>query len=83
MKLVKSVPQVLAVAAIAAIALSPVSVAAQATSTIAGLVTDATGGVLPGVTVEASSPALIEQTRAVVTDGKRPVQHHRSPARQL
>ena len=52
-----------------ALVLLPVSVAAQATSTIAGLVTDATGGVLPGVTVAASSPALIEQTRTVVTDG--------------
>jgi hypothetical protein len=32
-------------------------------------VTDASGSVLPGVTVEASSPALIEKVRAVVTDG--------------
>jgi hypothetical protein len=31
-------------------------------------VTDATGAVLPGVTVEASSPALIEQTRSAITD---------------
>ena len=30
---------------------------------------DASGGVLPGVTVEASSPALIEKVRAVTTDG--------------
>ena len=37
---------------------------------IAGRVTDTTGGVLPGVTVEASSPALIEQARTVVTDGQ-------------
>jgi hypothetical protein len=36
---------------------------------IAGAVTDATGAVLPGVTVEARSPALIEQVRSVVTDG--------------
>jgi hypothetical protein len=35
---------------------------------IAGVVTDGTGAVLPGVTVEASSPALIERTRTVVTD---------------
>jgi hypothetical protein len=39
-----------------------------AQSAISGLVNDATGAVLPGVTVEASSPALIEQTRSVVTD---------------
>ena len=36
---------------------------------IGGGVTDATGGVLPGVTVEVRSPALIEQVRASVTDG--------------
>ncbi|PYR01907.1 MAG: hypothetical protein DMG00_30230, partial [Acidobacteria bacterium] len=30
---------------------------------------DTTGGVMPGVTVEASSPALIEKTRVAVTDG--------------
>jgi Carboxypeptidase regulatory-like domain len=42
---------------------------AQATASIAGTVVDASGAVLPGVTVEASSPALIEKQRAVVTDG--------------
>ena len=36
---------------------------------IGGAVTDPTGAVLPGVTVEARSPALIEQVRSVVTDG--------------
>src|SRR5687767_16035253 len=36
---------------------------------IAGVVRDPSGGVLPGVTVEASSPALIEKVRSVVTDG--------------
>src|SRR5262249_34615643 len=35
---------------------------------IAGVVKDATGGVLPGVSVEAASPALIEKVRAVTTD---------------
>ena len=44
--------------------------AASAQSTIAGMVTDATGGVLPGVTVEAASPALIEKVRAVTTDAE-------------
>src|ERR671937_229652 len=38
--------------------------------TIAGVVRDATGGVLPGVTVEASSPALIEKSRVAITDGQ-------------
>lgn len=37
---------------------------------IAGTVRDATGGVLPGVSVEASSPALIEKVRTGVTDGE-------------
>ena len=37
---------------------------------IAGVVTDNTGGILPGVTVEASSPALIEQSRVVFTDSQ-------------
>jgi hypothetical protein len=43
--------------------------AAWAQSTISGVVTDATGAVLPGVTVEASSPVLIEKARSAVTDG--------------
>ena len=38
--------------------------------TIAGVVRDSSGGVLPGVTVEAASPALIEKARSVVTDGQ-------------
>ena len=43
--------------------------AAAQTSTISGTVRDASGGVLPGVTVEVSSPALIEKTRTTVTGG--------------
>ncbi len=43
---------------------------AQVTSTITGSARDATGGVLPGVTVEVSSPALIEKVRVVTTDGQ-------------
>ena len=42
---------------------------AHAQTTLAGVVRDASGGVLPGVTVEASSPALIEKVRSAVTDG--------------
>ena len=37
---------------------------------IAGVVRDATGGILPGVTVEASSPSLIEKVRTAVTDSQ-------------
>src|SRR5580765_5411210 len=47
--------------------LLPATVFAQATLT--GTVKDASGAILPGVTVEAASPALIEKTRAAVTDG--------------
>jgi hypothetical protein len=48
--------------------LAVVPAAASAQSGIAGAVKDTTGAVLPGVTVEASSPALIEKSRTVVTD---------------
>lgn len=37
---------------------------------LTGRVTDETGAVLPGVTVEARSPALIEQVRSTTTDGQ-------------
>jgi hypothetical protein len=40
-----------------------------AQASIAGVVRDTSGAVLPGVTVEAASPALIEKVRTVVTDG--------------
>jgi hypothetical protein len=45
----------------------PSDVHAQAA--IAGVVKDSTGAALPGVTVEASSPALIERVRNAITDG--------------
>src|SRR5262244_691300 len=44
--------------------------AASAQSTIAGVVKDTSGALLPGVTVEAASPVLIEKVRSVVTDGQ-------------
>ena len=53
--------------ALVAVLLLPATVFAQASLT--GTVRDASGGVLPGVTVEASSPALIEKVRTAVTDG--------------
>src|SRR5215471_11051815 len=45
----------------------PASAFAQATLT--GVVKDPSGAILPGVTVEAASPALIEKTRTAITDG--------------
>src|SRR5215467_12483525 len=45
------------------------STAASAQSILTGVVRDASGGVLPGVSVEASSPALIEKVRTAITDG--------------
>jgi hypothetical protein len=45
------------------------SVFAQATG-IAGVVKDTSGAVLPGVTVEAASDALIERVRTVTTDSQ-------------
>jgi hypothetical protein len=52
--------------ALAVLFLLPSSGFAQAT--LAGVVRDPSGAVLPGVTVEASSPALIEKVRVAVTD---------------
>src|SRR5207302_4411967 len=53
--------------AILTVLLLPGTVFAQAVLT--GAVHDASGAVLPGVTVEAASPALIEKTRSATTDG--------------
>ena len=53
----------------AGIALSLLVPGLASAQAIGGAVTDATGGVLPGVTVEARSPSLIEQVRTGVTDG--------------
>ncbi len=50
--------------------LASVPAIARAQSAIAGSVTDGSGGALPGVTVDVSSPALIEKSRAVITDGE-------------
>jgi hypothetical protein len=53
--------------ALCALVLLPSLAAAQAT--LSGVVRDNTGAVLPGVTVDASSGALIEKSRVAVTDG--------------
>jgi len=49
--------------------ISSVPATAFAQASIAGVVKDSSGAVLPGVTVEAASAALIEKVRAVVSDG--------------
>jgi len=42
---------------------------AFAQASLTGVVRDTSGAVLPGVTVEAASPALIEKVRSAITDG--------------
>src|SRR2546428_7115614 len=58
------------IVALSGFLLVPGDVWAQSATTagIAGVVRDATGAVLPGVTVEAASAALIEKVRTVATD---------------
>lgn len=53
--------------AVLAVVVAPSWLYAQAS--IVGVVKDSSGAVLPGVTVEASSPALIEKVRTAATDG--------------
>ncbi|HWV93290.1 MAG TPA: carboxypeptidase-like regulatory domain-containing protein, partial [Vicinamibacterales bacterium] len=53
------------------IVLAPAWASAQSIRpSITGVVTDSSGAVLPGVTVEAASPVLIERGRSAVTDGR-------------
>jgi hypothetical protein len=54
--------------ALGALLLLPAGASAQ--SSFVGVVTDNTGGVLPGATVEVASPVLIEKVRTAVTDGQ-------------
>src|SRR5215471_6786336 len=59
-----------ALAGVVTLAFVLVPASARAQSAIAGLVKDTTGAVLPGVTVEVSSPALIEKVRSATTDAQ-------------
>src|SRR3954471_12888835 len=52
---------------LALLCVAPASAWAQ--TALAGVVKDNSGAVLPGVSVEAASPALIEKVRTAVTDG--------------
>src|SRR6266581_249602 len=51
------------------VALVVISAMANGQASIVGTVKDSSGAVLPGVTVEASSPELIEKTRTAISDG--------------
>ena len=55
----------------------------SAQGTLTGTVRDASGAVLPGVTVEAAQPRSSEKVRTVVTDGAGHVPHHRAASRHL
>ena len=58
----------LRIAAVMVVILMPAAAAGQIASGISGSVRDTSGAVLPGVTVEAASPVLIEGSRTTVTD---------------
>jgi hypothetical protein len=66
-RVMRLIPRLLVVTALV---LVPASAAIAQNTAIIGEVTDETGGVLPGVTVEVASPALIEQIRTAFTDGE-------------
>jgi len=55
-------------ALLVAVLSAPLFAQSGASGSLAGVVTDDSGAVLAGVTVEAASPALIERVRAVTTD---------------
>jgi carboxypeptidase family protein len=59
----------LRLSALAAALVGMVPALTYAQASITGVVRDTSGAVLPGVTVEAASPALIEKVRTAVTDG--------------
>ncbi len=61
-------PRSVRVALIAVVWLAVLPAASYAQASITGVVRDTSGAVLPGVTVEVASPALIEKVRSVVTD---------------
>jgi Carboxypeptidase regulatory-like domain len=56
-------------AAMAMVLVATLPAAALAQGSITGVIRDTSGAVLPGVTVEAASPALIEKVRSVISDG--------------
>jgi hypothetical protein len=65
--MIRLVPSVVGVVVVTCLVALPSTAFAQAF--IVGVVRDTSGAILPGVTVEAASPALVEKIRTVVTDG--------------
>src|SRR5262245_52985615 len=64
MEMEKHMTRIMRLLVLVACSLAPSAAWAQAT--LAGTVKDASGAVLPGVTVEAASPVLIEKTRTAI-----------------
>ena len=62
------------------IATAPARAQGTSAAGITGVVKDASGGVLPGVTVEVASPALIEKVRTAITDERGQYQNRRTAA---
>src|ERR1700681_1758544 len=62
--------RVVLVVALVFLLLPPVAYAQTQNAGIGGVVRDAAGTPIAGVTVEAASPALIERTRSASTDGQ-------------
>ena len=61
--------RLVAVVSLFGLLLFPATASAQAGGSLSGLVEDTTGGILPGATVEAASPVMIEGTLTAFTDG--------------
>lgn len=66
------IPRICRVSALSlvCVVLGHTAASAQINGGVAGIVRDSSGGVMPGVTVEASSPVLIEKVRTVITDSE-------------
>src|SRR3989475_7497721 len=65
-------PQIARLVVLSSVMFLPAAAWAQGSgsATIAGVVKDTSGAVMPGVTVEAASPALIEKVKSVVSDAQ-------------
>lgn len=65
---IRLLAQLMFAALLACVIATPRTAHAQVGASISGTVRDAQGAVIPGVTVEAASPVLIEKARTAVTD---------------